>query len=146
MQEHNAIDQAIVNFVEQFKQTRDADTAFDYLVREGLPQWIVHRVSLLVPTAFARLVFGDFPLSSMFTQVRADGSIQERPLMSDRVFARATALGPAQLESDKQVVIDLAVTSAEIQAINHALNQGSAARKPKRTPPNWCPTQTPRPK
>ncbi|MEN0068333.1 MAG: hypothetical protein AAGA48_39805 [Myxococcota bacterium] len=122
-----ALDEAIGAFIEHFAATRDRDAAADRLATSGVDPRIVHELRLFVPAAFARLVFDDrLPLSRTFTRVRADGWTDEQvPFMRERPFARALVLGQRRMEQDSVLAQELAMTSSEVSAINHALNQGS---------------------
>ena len=132
------VDKAIRRFVAAFQETGDTDKATDLLEALGFDAALVHDANCFVPVALGRVIFGSLgpKFSPDFMRINRDASTQILRLMRQPVYARTTALAPELLSGQlMDAAKSLALTSAEINAINSALHAGSNPRNLILSPP-----------
>ena len=138
IEQRQRVDDAIRQFVTGFQETGDTDKAADLLEARGFDAALVHDVDCFVLVALGRVIFGNIgaKFSPDFMRINRDGSTQTLRLMRQPIFARTTVLA-SELFSGQLVnaAKSLALTSAEINAINSALNAGSNPRNLILSPP-----------
>jgi hypothetical protein len=99
-----------------------------WLIRAGLLRKQAHDARRFIPLAFGREILGGMGVSLPDTYYRVTGdSREERPLASEPFFQEtlqsAEALGR---EFGGETFTTIATQSAELQALNQALNAGSS--------------------
>lgn len=107
-----------------------------WLIRAGLSRADAHKSVRFVPLAFARVILGDVPLPDTYIRLLPDGSQQEHALRDEEFFTAATALAPqitSELGNDAFTAI--VCLSSEFDAVNQALNAGSAPHDLIMSPP-----------
>ena len=123
------LDRAIFDYIEIFDRERDRDRTKDELIRLGCQVLIADRVHQFLPLGLGRaLVTQNTSLepTKFYRRIRPSAEIlPETRLMSEPAFARGFALAH-QLAAGQfaEAVKELALCSAEVIAINNALNEG----------------------
>ena len=99
-----------------------------WLIRAGIPKADALEAMRFIPLAFARDVIKDMGMSLPDTYVRmtADGWTKEVPLNDERMFRAASYMASIiAKEIGMDAFTNIVVLSAEMQAVNNALNAGS---------------------
>jgi hypothetical protein len=138
IEQRQRVDAAIRQFVTAFQETGDTDKAADLLVARGIDAALVHDASCFVPVALGRVIFGSIgaKFSPDFVRISRDASTQTLRLMRQPVYARTTVLASELLSGQlMNAAKSLALTSAEINAINSALHAGSNPQDLSLLPP-----------
>lgn len=125
------LDDAIRDFVVACESVATIDAASESLIRSGHDAGVAHQVLQFAPLAFCRAMLESLGISSAeeFVRVAANGEIQiGLRLMAEPAFARSQAMARDLLVGDlSDVTRRIAMCSSEFNAINAAMNDGSAA-------------------
>jgi hypothetical protein len=121
-------DDAIQRYVTAVRTTESLQGAIEVLAKEGASADLIEQLAAFVPMACARLVFASagVPFSPVYVRVKRDGSLEELALMHQPVFARSLLICGSLMAGELQETVkNLALSSAELHAVNNALNAGS---------------------
>ena len=122
------LDDVIKKYVLVFARTRDMGQTRIQMMKAGQPEALVDRVDHFLTLALGRaIITGDMPIQHAVTYHRVLPSgemLCDIPLMSEPAFARGKALAGELARSQLEVVKQLALCSAEVNAINNLLNAG----------------------
>jgi hypothetical protein len=138
LEKRRRLDEALLRFTSAFDETKTIDGAADDLQREGFDRELVNQIVALAPLAAGRVVFGSLGVkfSPEFMRIKRDGSLEEGLwLMRDPVFARGKAIFASLGSEYAEAVKNIALTGAELNAINNALNSGSKLQDLTMAPP-----------
>jgi hypothetical protein len=123
------VDELIRRFVKLCHSAPNWSSAINALEDDGIDVELADRVTVFVPLAFARVIFGPLGVTfpANFIKVRCDGTLQEGlPLTGEPIFARAMILGPELARSEfGRTVMKIASTSVAYKAIDQAQREGS---------------------
>ena len=122
------LDDVIRNYVQVFARTQAIEKTRIQMIQSGHPEPVVDRVDRFLTLALGRaLITGNMPIQHATTYHRvlpAGEMLCDVPLISEPAFARGIALAGELSQSYLEAVKQLALCSAEVNAINNLLNKG----------------------
>lgn len=128
VKQRQSLDDAIRKYVEIFEAHQDAAKICQALIEAGHSADTVDRVDNFITLAFGRALITDrmpFQPAQTYHRVMPSGELRyDVPLMSEPAFARSLVLSDELARTHLETVKELALWSAEIDAINNLLNAG----------------------
>ncbi len=129
--------------------TVDEPILVAWLTRAGLTMIEAEDAVRFIPLAFAREILkgSGVTLSDTYIRMRKDGTQEERPLKNEKFFSGAAFLAPQIItELGSEAFTAIVCLSPEFDAVNQALNAGSAPEDLIASPPvvSW-PERAPEP-
>lgn len=136
--ERQLLDDIIREYVKVFSHEQNLEKTYSKLVDSGRPEAIVDRVGHFLALAIGRaLVTANLPIhhASTYHRVLLSGEmLRDIPLMSEPAFARGLMLVDELSQSQLEAVKRLALSSAEVNAVNNLLNSGGELEDCKGSP------------